>query len=192
MTQRAPRLWVIAGPNGAGKSSIVAARIGARLPIINPDDIARDSTDGDPAAAGRLAVAGRRDLLRREASFGIETTLSGVGVLRFIASAKACGYRVMLIYVGVNAPELSRLRVIGRVADGGHDVPEADVFRRYITSMSNLAAALDLAERAWVVDNSGRGRRLLLHRDDSRVRFMSRHMTNWAMAAIPERLRSVD
>jgi predicted ABC-type ATPase len=96
----------------------------------------------------------------------------------------------MLIYIGVVAPEVSRLRVIGRVADGGHDVPEPDVFRRYVASMNNLAPALDLAQRAWVLDNSSRKRRLLLSRDGGRVRFASPGMTKWALSAIPERLRT--
>jgi predicted ABC-type ATPase len=60
MTSRSPRLWVIAGPNGAGKSSIVGARIGGRLPIVNPDDIARDAAEDNPAAAAERVLASRR------------------------------------------------------------------------------------------------------------------------------------
>ncbi len=188
MASRAPRLWVIAGPNGAGKSTLVTARIGRHVPIVNADDIARDSAGDNSLIAGRVAIAERRALLSAGASFGIETTLSGVGVLRFIAAAKAAGYHIMLIYIGVAGPGLSRLRVIGRVADGGHDVPEPDVYRRYAASMSNLPAALDQADRAWVLDNSRKKRRLLLSVSQGRIRFRTSRLPEWALSAVPERL----
>lgn len=181
---------MIAGPNGAGKSSIVGARIARYLHIVNPDDIARESSDGSPAAAARIAVAERRALLDRGESFGLETTLSGVVVHRYMAAAKEAGYRVMLIYLGVAAPNISRLRVITRVADGGHDVPTSDVYRRYEASLRNLPAALEIAERSWVLDNTGRWRRLQLSRDQDHVRFASPQMADWALAAIPARLRT--
>jgi predicted ABC-type ATPase len=170
VASRAPRLWVIAGPNGAGKSTLVTARIGRHVPIVNADDIARYSAGDNPLTAGRVAIAERRASLSAGASFGIETTLSGVGVLRFIAAAKAGGHRIMLIYIGVAGPGLSRLRVIERVADGGHDVPELHVYRRYAARMSNLPAALDQADRAWVLDSSHKKRRLLLSVSQGRIR----------------------
>ena len=97
MASKAPCLWVIAGPNGAGKSSLVGARFSKSLPIVNPDDIARDLADRDNGAAeaGRMAVAERRRLMDAGVSFGIESTLSGVGVLRFMARARDTGYRLI-------------------------------------------------------------------------------------------------
>ncbi|MEK9499123.1 hypothetical protein V2H77_22210 [Photorhabdus sp. P32] len=43
MTHR-PQLWVIAGPNGAGKSTLVRRHLTGKLPVVNPDDIARKFT----------------------------------------------------------------------------------------------------------------------------------------------------
>lgn len=181
---------MIAGPNGSGKSSTVGARLGRYLPIVNPDDIARDATDGNPVAAGRVALAERRALLSQGASFAIETTLSGAGVLRFMAAAREAGFRIMLIYIAVAAPELSRFRVLARARDGGHDVPERDVFRRYSASLENLGVALEVADRAWVLDNTGRARRLLLSRDRERLRFLSSNLPAWAVDSVPPRFRS--
>ncbi len=189
---KAPRLWVIAGPNGAGKSSIVSVRLAKFLPIVNPDDIARElrGSENPSGEAGRLALAERRRLLNEGDSFGIETTLSGVGVLRFMATGRSAGYRLMLLYVGVAAPELARFRVIERVARGGHDVPASDVLRRYHASMDNIATALDLAERAWVLDNSGRGRRLLISCGQNSTGFVSSDLPAWATIFIPDRFRT--
>jgi predicted ABC-type ATPase len=186
MASASPRLWVIAGPNGAGKSSLVTVRIGRRLPIVNPDDIARDLGGGPGviAAAGRQAIQDRGDFLNSRKSFGIETTLSGAGALAFMATCVAAGYRLMFIYVGVDDPVLSRARVIERVARGGHDVPASDVMRRYPDSMANLPRALAMAERAWVVDNSGLRRRLLLSLDRGRTRYRAAELPEWATKAV--------
>jgi predicted ABC-type ATPase len=182
---------VIAGPNGAGKSSLVSARVGRRLPIVNPDDIARDLGDrpGVIAAAGRQAIRDRRELLGARRSFGIETTLSGASALAFMTTFEAAGYRLMLVYVGLEDPALSQARVMERVANGGHDVPTSDIMRRYPDSMANLAKALAMAERAWVIDNSGRRRRLLLSLAHGRTAYLAADLPEWATRAIPAALR---
>jgi predicted ABC-type ATPase len=55
------------------------------------------------------------------------------------------------------AAGMNVLRVATRVAKGGHNVPEVDIRRRYERSLSNLARALPLADRARLVDNSETG-----------------------------------
>lgn len=194
MSGKAPRLWVIAGPNGAGKSTLVASRLRRYLPIVNPDDIARDlpNDQGRLAIAGRAALRERENLLNARQSFAIETTLSGAGALRFMARCKAAGCRVMFIYVGLDNPGLSRMRVLDRVGKGGHDVPSVDLMRRYPDSLANVGPALELAERAWVLDNSGDRRRLLCSRDQDRTRFLAADLPAWATRAIPQPLRIVE
>jgi predicted ABC-type ATPase len=41
------------------------------------------------------------------------------------------------------------------VAQGGHDVPDADVRRRYARSLSNARQLLPIVHQALVFDNSG-------------------------------------
>jgi predicted ABC-type ATPase len=190
MSGGAPRLWVIAGPNGAGKSSLVGARLARSLPIVNPDDIARDlGPAGGVARAGRQAIFDRVNMMMQRRSFGIETTMSGAGVLRFMSRAKAEGYRLMLIYIGLDRPQLSLMRVAERVNDGGHNVPGVDIARRYPASLANLGAALAKSERAWVLDNSGPRRRMLLSRDHGQVRYVTHDLPDWATSHMPDRLR---
>jgi len=73
--------------------------------------------------------------------------------------AKEAGYKITLVYIGVNSPDVSLGRVNQRVAEGGHHVPPQDVARRYSRSMANLATALQSVDRAFVLDNSGQRRR---------------------------------
>ena len=159
---KSPRLWVIAGPNGAGKSTLVGARLKRYLPVVNPDDIARDLPEDHQRAAraGRMALREREALLAARQTFAIETTLSGAGGLRFIARCKAAGSRVMFIFIGLDSPGLSRMRVLDRVEKGGHDVP--------------------------VVDKSGWRRRVVYSRDQGRTRFLVSDPPAWSIGAISE------
>ena len=64
-----PQLWVAAGPNGAGKSTLTRRYLVGRLPIVDPDAIARELDPPDPTRvrvrvqAGREAIHQRRRLL---------------------------------------------------------------------------------------------------------------------------------
>lgn len=169
-----PQLWVAAGPNGAGKSTLVSQRLARRIPIVNPDVIAQElpRVGGrlDERRAGEMAVGQRNALLVRRADFGIETTLSGNSATRFMRTAKAAGYKVTLVYVGLSTAAASARRVMDRVQEGGHSVPVEAIQRRYPDSLARFAPALELADRGYLFDNSER-RRLLLIRARGRVRF---------------------
>jgi predicted ABC-type ATPase len=94
-------------------------------------------------------------------SFAVETTLAGSRV-NLADEAKQHGFAVHLLYVGINSPERSILRVRDRVAKGGHFVPEEDVRRRYLRSMENARDLFLRVDRATVFDNSGAEHRIVL------------------------------
>jgi predicted ABC-type ATPase len=150
----------IAGPNGSGKSTLTAfIHFEGGQNLIDPDAIARGIDPEDPSRAalqaGRLAIERSRTFLRERQDFAIETTLAGNGQLATIREAKAHGYWVFVVYVALSDPKRNVVRVSLRVAEGGHDVPEADVLRRYERSMANAPIALKLADEGIVFDNSG-------------------------------------
>jgi predicted ABC-type ATPase len=187
-----PQLWVIAGPNGAGKSTLVARfRVAERMPVVNPDVIARDlkpDHHGETTLmleAGRIAAARRRALLSAEQSFAIETTLTGHSELRVMSAARHAGYKINLVYVGVDDALTSLARVRERVAQGGHDVPSAIVMRRYAKSLANLVTAVGMTDRCFILDNTGNRHRLLVTIDEGRVRHASRRLPSWAQTVIP-------
>ena len=153
-----PWLWLIAGPNGAGKSTY-APNLAANVEeIVTPDELAYALAGQAPQAAafqaGRLAVRRRTELLDQRRSFAVETTLSGRRHLEIIQRARAEGWSVGVVYIGLGSPDLAVERVRGRVSQGGHDVPAAEVRRRYERSLKNLAAVYQLADRLLVLDNS--------------------------------------
>jgi predicted ABC-type ATPase len=68
--------------------------------------------------------------------------------------AKGLGWFVALTYIGINNPTTNIQRVRSRVKLGGHDVPIADILRRYDRSLANLTKAAKIADRLTLYDNS--------------------------------------
>lgn len=158
----APKLFIVAGPNGAGKSTLTSAlRDHIDIPIIDPDTIARDLPDCGEGnvmvRAGREAIGRRSALVGRGESFLVETTLSGTATVRFIKEAVEAGYELHVCYVCVESVETLIERIRGRVALGGHAVPDADVRRRYTRSLRNLRTVAAWAAETLLFDNTGEG-----------------------------------
>jgi predicted ABC-type ATPase len=98
--------------------------------------------------------------------------------------AGALGFKVNLLFVGLAQAELSSNRVALRVTHGGHDVPADDVARRFGRILANLPAAIDAAERAVVLDNSGRRPRLLMVAEAGRPPRIARNPPEWLRTAL--------
>lgn len=189
-----PHLWVFAGPNGAGKSTLADRYAKGRMPIINPDNIARElprapSGGLDEREAGKRAIVERARHLANGETFAFETTLSGNTELKLMRDAWAAGYKINLVYVGLPDAGYSAARVSERVAAGGHDVARADTDRRYARTMGNLPLAMNIADRSFIFDNTGRRHRLVLIREVERTRFEAAAFPAWAARALPADLR---
>jgi predicted ABC-type ATPase len=146
-----PRILVVAGPNGSGKSTVTAgiAVIGT---YVNADDIGALS-EIDSLQAAQEAERLREHLLARRASFTFETVLSTPRNLDLLTRAKAAGYRIEAVFVLTVDSELNVLRVRGRVAAGGHDVPPQKIRDRYARSLANLPPMIQLRDVCTVFDN---------------------------------------
>ena len=152
-----PTLYVVAGPNGCGKSTLTRTVWRGELEIIDPDAIAR-CLPYSPGRAAREAVRRRRAALHSGRTHLLETTLSGSGVLRHMEAARGARYRIELHYVSLPTPDLALSRIRNRVALGGHNVPEADVRRRFARSQANLPSAIALSDAVRLYDNSDHDR----------------------------------
>ena len=172
-------LYLVAGPNGCGKSTLTRMSGFSGLDIIDADAIARGLTSGSPGQAAREALRRRRDALVAGRPHLVETTLAGSGVLRHMAAARREGYRITLHFVSVDSPEQALDRIRNRVALGGHDVPEADVRRRFVRSHANLPAAISRADIALLYDNTDPDRP---HREVA----ILREKTPWIAEAVPD------
>lgn len=155
-----PGLVLLAGPNGAGKSTLYQTRVSPSFagPFINADLIQRDELrDASMQASYRAAAIAserRSKLLDARKSFATETVFSHPSKLNIIADAKARGYIVIVMHVGVDDPDLSVARVRGRTEEGGHDVPEEKIRARYDRGLPLIRQAVLRADRGMVFDNS--------------------------------------
>ena len=181
------QLWIVAGPNGAGKTTLADRWLAPRIPVVSPDAIAA-STQANPIQAGRAAVLEQERLLAHGVSFALDTTFSGNRELTLMQRAAAVGYKVNVVFLCVDSVALCLARIHERIESGGHAVPAQDVARRFTRSLENLSAAFDLADRVFVLDNTGEKRRLLLSVDQHRVKHLSRNLPQWAKEAIPQQM----
>jgi predicted ABC-type ATPase len=155
-----PKLTLIAGANGSGKTTLTRWNAGLfkDIPVLDPDSIGKPL---QPTASIAFPIEGARQVLRsanghlhRAESFAVETTLSGKSYLRTMLDAHRFGFEIVLVYIGTNNVETNLARIRARVLAGGHDVPEADVRRRYGRSLANLALAVKRADHTILFDNS--------------------------------------
>ncbi len=129
----------------------------------NPDEAARQirAANAGMTQAEANGVAwhqGKRLLERAIAGgldFAFESTLGATTIPALLAKAAALGIEVRVWYVGLSSPELHIARVRARVANGGHDIPEADIRRRWETGRLNIIRLLPKLTELRVYDNSG-------------------------------------
>lgn len=161
--QTAKKIIIIAGPNGAGKTTFARSFLPAeaQLPrFINADLIAAGLAPFAPETAalkaGRLMLQEIEQCALNGESFAFETTLSGLGYLRQIARWRAQGYRVSLYFLALPDVETAMARVAERVRQGGHDIPEPVIRRRFTAGRDNFHLRFKQAVDDWAIyDNTG-------------------------------------
>jgi predicted ABC-type ATPase len=113
-------------------------------------------------AAGRLFLRELDRLAKARLNFAFESTLSGLVYISRLKRWKAAGYRIEIVYLRLPSPRLALRRIAARVKQGGHNVPRADVLRRFDRSWTNFQKSYRLLANTWsVYDNSGRNPRLV-------------------------------
>jgi len=156
-----PSVFVLAGPNGAGKTTVAPAIIRDTLGIVefvNADMIAAGlsgfAPDRSAFAAGRIMMERLRALAADRATFAFETTLATRSFAPWLVSLSDSGYRVLLTYLWLPSAEMAVARVAQRVREGGHDVPEAVVRRRYERGLSNFVGLYRNIVDEWTLYDS--------------------------------------
>ena len=157
------KCYIIAGPNGAGKTTFAKEFLPIEaecLNFINADLIAQGLSPFQPdkmaIEAGRLMIQHINECVRRHESFAFETTLSGKGYVKKIMDWKAQQYNIIIYYLKIPTVEFAIERVKLRVSQGGHNVPEQDIIRRFERSWINFEQIYKPLADSWIVfDTSG-------------------------------------
>ncbi len=162
---------IIAGPNGAGKTTFAREFLPneAGCPtFVNADLIAECLNPLQPereaVAAGRMMLDMIRRYVSEGRSFAFETTLSGRTYASMIPRWREQGYRVRLYFLRLPSPEVAITRVGQRVRDGGHNIPDDVIRRRFNSGWRNFQLLYQELVDEWALYDSSDAPPSLLER----------------------------
>ena len=163
------KIIIIAGPNGAGKTTFARDFLPAEaktLRFINADLIAAGLAPFNPESAsfkaGRLMLEEIDECVDAGHSFAFETTLSGLVYLKKIAVWQQLGYQVKLWFLSLPNEEIAVSRVARRVRQGGHNIPEDVIRRRFKAGLENFYKHYSKVVDSWAfLDNYPRPPKLI-------------------------------
>jgi predicted ABC-type ATPase len=156
------KLYIIAGCNGAGKTTAsftILPEILDCREFVNADEIAKGLSPFQPEKvsfeAGRIMLNRINLLLSENENFAFETTLSSRSYKNKVIEAKEKGYRTTLLFFWLQNIELAIERVRTRVLEGGHNIEQEVIERRYIKGIKYLFDIyLPIVDGALIFDNS--------------------------------------
>ncbi len=156
------QILILAGPNGAGKTTFAREFLvtEAGCPtFLNADIIAAELSPQHPEQVAMRAARFMLQRIREEAakgeSFAFETTLANRSYAHSIREWQAAGYHVALWFLALPSAEAALARVAQRVLQGGHNIPEAVVRRRFAAGRAHFHSIYRGLVDAWVLyDNS--------------------------------------
>jgi predicted ABC-type ATPase len=171
---QSPTVYVIAGPNGAGKTTFATDFLPTFVQCreyVNADLIAAGLSPFAPELqamrAGRLLLTRIKELADARQDFAFETTLAGRSYVKLIGEFKRSGYDVILFFLWLPSAEAAVARVATRVRQGGHDVPEATIRRRFEAGLRNfLRIYAPLVDSWYMLDGSDLPPSLIAVRSD--------------------------
>ncbi|MEO0981349.1 MAG: zeta toxin family protein [Pseudomonadota bacterium] len=185
-----PTLFLIAGPNGAGKTTFYETALRPRIaaPFINADEIQREELK-DPSVeaayrAAAIAAERREKLLAAGESFVTETVFSHPSKLELLKAARGAGFRLIVFHLHVASADLAVARVLERIEEGGHPVPEDKVRERHARNQELIRAAVRFADHGAVYDSSALNAppRLLLRTRQGAAEFVAEDPPDWFSA----------
>ncbi|MBP6430405.1 MAG: zeta toxin family protein [Ferruginibacter sp.] len=159
-----PNLYIISGCNGAGKTTAsftILPEMFNCKEFVNADEIAKGLSPFKPESvsfqAGRIMLERIDELIDTKVDFAFETTLTTLSYVNTIKYAKEKGYSVTLLFFWLNHVNLAIERVKIRVSEGGHNIPEDTIKRRYFRGLNNLTNKfIELCDFWIVINNSSK------------------------------------
>ena len=172
--KKKPICYVIAGPNGAGKTTFALnylPEIAGCHNFVNADLIAYGISPLDSVAvqydAGRLFLNEIHKNIDKRIDFAFETTLAGRSQINLLKKLRQDDWQIVLFFLWIPDADFSKDRVRQRVQDGGHDIPDDAIYRRYPRIMHNLINIyLSLCDKIYCYDNSNSEPVLVFEQDD--------------------------
>jgi len=137
------KLVIVGGANGVGKTTFAYEyKHEYGIEYLGADDIAKELSS---SFSGNIELEAGKEFFRRlenyfrnDQSVIIESTLSGLGLVKKIQEFQSTGYSIHFVYVFLHNVELCKKRIELRIKKGGHSVPIAEIERRFYRSLKNF------------------------------------------------------
>lgn len=149
-----PQLILVGGSNGSGKTTtanVLIDTLGFRY--LGADEIAKelnpDNVERAERQAGEIFIHQIKEAISNKESLIVESTLSGLTLPKHIKRAKLNGYVIKVVYIYLDSVDISIFRVKLRVEQGGHNVPEDAIRRRFPRSRKNFWNIYRLLSDSW-------------------------------------------
>ena len=204
-----PKMYILAGPNGSGKSTFLKKEFPPETIHLDADEFSREiakerypdipndeiqaliDSDISLQIGGSRRLRGKiKENIKNGLSFSAETTLSGKSYETHINNAKLNGFKINLLYVGTQSPDINVLRVSQRASEGKHDVPVETIENRYNESLKRLSDFIKLSDKVKVYDNSiyGKEARLILSIEQGKIIDVNKPIPKWVNDSVNEKL----
>jgi len=163
-------MYILSGCNGAGKTTaayFILPEILQCKEFVNADEIAKGLSPFQPEKvmyqAGKIMSKRIQKLIEEGENFAVETTLSAITYRDKVLWAQENEYVVSLVYFWLSSAELAKQRVKLRVEEGGHNVMEAIIERRYKKGLLHFFEVfLPICDNVMLFDNSDNAPKLVM------------------------------
>ncbi|MCK4887669.1 MAG: hypothetical protein KAS96_09795 [Planctomycetes bacterium] len=184
--KKQPICYVIAGPNGAGKTTFALnylPEIAGCRNFVNADLIAYGISPLDSVAvqydAGRLFLNEIHNNINKRVDFAFETTLAGRSHINLLKKLKQKNWQIVLFFLWIPDADFSKDRVRQRVKEGGHDIGDDVIYRRYPRIMYNLIDIyMSLCDKVLCYDNSNPEPVLIFDQDEQGSNMVNKEIYN--------------
>lgn len=184
--KKSKEVYIIAGPNGAGKTTFAKTFLPEYAKcdrFINADLIAAGLSPFSPQQvaikSGKLVLEQIKEYRKAGVNFGFETTMSGVTYLKHIKALKEAGYKIHIFFLWLPTAQLAINRVKCRVKEGGHDVPIADIKRRFNRNVEKFFNEYrPLADEWMLFNNANKDAELIARKQNSHIESINEVLFN--------------
>ena len=184
--KKKPTCYIISGPNGAGKTTFAMTylpKIAACHNFVNADLIAFGLSPLNYIAvqfdAGRIFLKEIYRFVQQRVDFSFETTLAGRSHLSLIRKLKNKGWHIVLFFLWIPDSGFSRDRVRQRVEEGGHDIPDDTIYRRFPRVMYNFKYLYaPVCDEVYCYDNSSPNPNLIFEQSESSKNIIQHELYN--------------
>jgi predicted ABC-type ATPase len=178
-----PIIYVIAGPNGIGKTTLRYNLIPQNTPVINSDEIAKQTraagvTINIQEFSNREASKLVNEQIEKRNSFAFETNLCDSDTWNFLIELQKTGYQLNVFFISTNDLAILNKRIAERVQTGDHYVRPDVVKERYLKSLQLLKHNYQKPDVLYLLDNS-KEITLMAKFQSGKVVFLAEKLPGW-------------